>query len=545
MKFKGVFLAAVLTAVICISGNVLAVLSGSGTSANPYLIQSRADFDEFANPDNAATYWASGVYTKLMCDPNLAGTTYTRAVIAPDTDSVTSDFQGTKLSGIFDGNGHKISNVVVNQPQSDYVGLFGYIGSGGQVKNLGVANISVNGYSHVGGLVGANSGTITSSYSAGSVSGYWLVGGLMGSNYDGGTVTSCYSDSSVSGSYYVGGLMGWNYYSTITSSYSTGSVSGSDYVGGLVGNNDANTAVITSCFWDIQTSGTSVGVGTGSAAGVTGKTTIEMKTKATFTSAGGDYTLSWFHSAEWSNNVPCAPYIAIIKSLSGDVVTSSPVLTPTTFGVWVPETMNMQLSPGTYTINFIPQGHRGLCWPVIDNVTLTSMASTSIIVNGGFEFPAFELNSTHSVAPTAWTLNLGAPYYETGATFNTTSGLWWNSYTHFPGAQEGQQYVGIGATPQMGISQSFSAGWDFNTPVWRMCEDGVNYPRLSWEFVKSGDFECPDGVGMEDLAVFIQQWLSVDCTSTNNFCGGTDLNADGKVDLVDYAIFADNWLAGI
>ena len=56
---------------------------------------------------------------------------------------------------------------------------------------------------------------------------------------------------------------------------------------------------------------------------------------------------------------------------------------------------------------------------------------------------------------------------------------------------------------------------------------------------------CPNGVNIEDLAVFTPQWLSVSCTSANNFCGGADFNADGKVGLADYAIFADNWLAGM
>ena len=104
MKSKGVFLAAILTAVLCFSGNVLAVLSGGGTSINPYLIQSRLDFDEFANPANSATYWASGRYTKLMCDVNLSDTTYTQAVIAPDT-STSPDFQGAQFTGVFNGNG--------------------------------------------------------------------------------------------------------------------------------------------------------------------------------------------------------------------------------------------------------------------------------------------------------------------------------------------------------------------------------------------------------------------------------------------------------
>jgi len=92
------------------------------------------------------------------------------------------------------------------------VGLFGYVGSGGVVKNMGLENVNV-----VGG---------------------WDVGGLVGQNYY-GTVSNCYSTGSVSGGYdRVGGLVGQNYYGTVSNCYSTGSVSGGyDRVGGLVGYN--------------------------------------------------------------------------------------------------------------------------------------------------------------------------------------------------------------------------------------------------------------------------------------------------------------------
>jgi hypothetical protein len=60
-------------------------LPGSGTEADPYLIEDLADFDEFADSVNAATYWASGVHTRLACDPNMAGRTYTTATLSGNT----------------------------------------------------------------------------------------------------------------------------------------------------------------------------------------------------------------------------------------------------------------------------------------------------------------------------------------------------------------------------------------------------------------------------------------------------------------------------
>ncbi len=174
----------------------------------------------------------------------------------------------TIFTGSFDGQGHLIADLYISGT-ANYQGLFGDIGSGGVIKNIGV-NGSVSGSSYVGGLVGNNVGTITNSYSTGSVSGDNYIGGLAGYNY--GTITNSYSTGSVSGNH-VGGLVGINY-GTITNSYSTGSVSGS-FVGGLVGIDSYGT--YNDDFWDTQTSGQTT------SAGGTGKTTIEMQTLSTFT----------------------------------------------------------------------------------------------------------------------------------------------------------------------------------------------------------------------------------------------------------------------
>ena len=74
--------------------------------------------------------------------------------------------------------------------------------------------------------------------------------------------------------------MGYNS-SSISNCYSTGAVSGSSSVGGLVGTNHGS---VVSSFWDVNTSGRMT------SAGGTGKTTAEMKTLTTFTSAGWDFT---------------------------------------------------------------------------------------------------------------------------------------------------------------------------------------------------------------------------------------------------------------
>jgi hypothetical protein len=91
------------------------------------------------------------------------------------------------------------------------------------------------------------------------------------------------------------------------------------------------------------------------------------------------------------------------------------------------------------------------------------------------------------------------------------------------------------------------AGWDFvaetaNGPndIWRLCEDLVGYPRLSWEFPLA-DFSCPNGVDFLDFAFFAQHWARENCAASNN-CNRTDLDRLGSVDINDLRIFVDNWL---
>jgi hypothetical protein len=76
-----------------------------------------------------------------------------------------------------------------------------------------------------------------------------------------------------------------------------------------------------------------------------------------------------------------------------------------------------------------------------------------------------------------------------------------------------------------------------------MCVDGVDYPRLNWQS-PVGDLACPDGVNFVDFAYFAGRWLESDCALSNNFCGGTDMDSSGTVDMQDLAMFAENWLSG-
>jgi hypothetical protein len=226
-----------------------------------------------------------------------------RLTIDLDLDS-EPNFYIPYLAGEFDGNGHKILNLRFDFDFVSQVGLFGYLGSGGKVTQVGVENVNITGSEAVGGLVGRNwQATVSNSYATGTVIARNLVGGLVGYNHWGsvskscsrgtvtgrsnvggllgwnwgGTVSNSYSTGSVTG-FVVGGLVGWNREGTVSNSYSAGSVTGS-LVGGLVGENEWE-GIVSDSFWDMQTSGQAT------SAGGVGKTTTEMKSIATFSGAG-------------------------------------------------------------------------------------------------------------------------------------------------------------------------------------------------------------------------------------------------------------------
>ncbi len=143
---------------------------------------------------------------------------------------------GIPFTGKFDGQGHTISGLVVHRPEEKNVGLFGSVGSGAEIRNLGLAGGTVAGENNVGGLAGRNRGAISGCHTTLAVTGDEDVGGLVGRNDDQGMITDCHASGMVSGGRFAGGLVGING-GLVSQSHAEGAVSGTDYIGGLIGIN--------------------------------------------------------------------------------------------------------------------------------------------------------------------------------------------------------------------------------------------------------------------------------------------------------------------
>jgi len=145
-----------------------------------------------------------------------------------------SDFSGT-----FDGLGHTITNLTLSYPAVPDIGLFGWIGATGIVRNVGLVGGSVLGASSVGALAGTNYGTIRNSYAGATVQAIAnFAGGLVGANYGSAKISNSYATGNITADVQAGGLVGYNYTDcTVSNSYATGSVSSNQTAGGLVGGN--------------------------------------------------------------------------------------------------------------------------------------------------------------------------------------------------------------------------------------------------------------------------------------------------------------------
>lgn len=433
-------------------------LAGKGTSANPYIVASVADLGKVCLRPLA--------FYSLAGNLDLTGIAWSSLVVPA-------------FAGSFDGRGYVISNLTINQSNSDSIGLFGTVYGRGNIENLGIESPNLTGRSIVGGLVGTNFGSISSCYTAGSISltAEYLAGGLVGHNW--GILTECYTTGSVfSTGQTVGGLVGINY-GLLTTCHVTSMVRAYSRVGGLVGGNSDS---ITSCYATGSVTATN-----GSAGGLVGSNYIYSSITSCYASG----------SVSGNNDVG-----GLVGKNYGGLVTSCYATGSVGGSSYVGGLVGENIDEGLIQFSYA-------CGTVIGKYSYI----------GGLVGD----NDEGSIDGCIWNTQTSGRMTSAGGTGKTSA--------------------------QMRTLSIFtSAGWDFTNETangtadfWRMCIEGVDYPRLNWESIR-GDFACPDGVNTEDLDYYVARWLVNKCTSANNFCGGADINFSGSVDLADYSILVENWM---
>ena len=296
------------------------IASGSGTAEDPYLITTAEELAFLAKMINTSTGY-NNKYYKLTRNLDLGGYNWT-PIGTYTTETSSSESGNRAFKGTFDGAGYTISNLTINDSQSNkylYFGLFGVV-LGGKIEdlNMDMVNIGVGGgrsdinagaiagfidskasitrctvsgsisviassYAHSGGLVGKAKGSssISDCYATVNVSGvgsgsysYARVGGIVGACY--GSLEKCVNNGEIKAfkSSEVGGIAGYcGFGGTISHSglENTANVTAGEYTAGIIGrlNNSTNAKsnyVLT--LSEVKNSGNIVG--TAYTAGVVG-----------------------------------------------------------------------------------------------------------------------------------------------------------------------------------------------------------------------------------------------------------------------------------
>lgn len=171
------------------------------------------------------------------------GAMYSEAYLEADLDMTGYDDQfhpiGTSMRsfrGIFDGQGHRISNLHI--VGGNFTGLFGSVGGGATISNLVLdSSCTISGANYVGLAGGSNgSGTVTFSMvgNEATVTGSGVnAGGIIGCNYGSSAsfvITDCYNAGNVTGGSESAAICGWLGSSAIlTNCYNIGTVTGYNY----------------------------------------------------------------------------------------------------------------------------------------------------------------------------------------------------------------------------------------------------------------------------------------------------------------------------
>ena len=194
--------------------------------------------DEVNSDDNGC----EGIYYELMADIDLGGASWSDYIGVHDENDVNAPVL-KPFKGVFDGNGHTISNYTVSCRHKVNAGLFGAVGGNGIIKDLGVENAVF------------------------SINEEWVwttAGGIVGYLTDNAKITGCYAknisfttgitfDKSKMSFSHTGGLAGYVNGADIENSYALNTSvleSLSDASGGIAGQMSAGST-IRNCYTDL------------------------------------------------------------------------------------------------------------------------------------------------------------------------------------------------------------------------------------------------------------------------------------------------------
>lgn len=419
--------------------------SGDGTEKNPYIISTE---------------------TQLMFVMDIPNKCYKLANdIALTSEWIPIGTYGDAFSGMFDGDGHTISNMII----SDGDGFFKEVT--GTVKNLNITGSVASTSGYAGGIAGKSSGTFENCTFSGTVTGTGRVGGLIGYN-KGTSVISCHTSGSVTESEYgyTGGLIGCNDNSLnndiVTNCYSSCDVKGGHNVGGLIGNQ--KYATISKCY---ATGNVQCSNNTGSAGGLVG---YAYKTSIKSCFATGDVSTRvdsiYYDAASQGGGLIGYLYDGTISAsyAEGNVVTYKDDM-------------------GKY--KFYHSGGLVGYLSCSSDGTIENCYATGDVTANGFASGLIGLNNYHMLITNCYSIGKPDASKVYGIVYNTstTYGRVKNSYYDTQTSTCTDTGCGSPKTTSGMKNQLIYDGWDFDD-IWAIDpSEAINdgYPYLQWAFDSS------------------------------------------------------------
>lgn len=534
---------------------------GTGIETDPWQIAEPNDLLYLSNhPNDYNSHFI------LTADINLAGCDFNTAVIAPDTNSSFSGFQGTEFTGTFDGNDHIIHNLTIdtNDLGNDYLGLFGCTGSSSKIKNLGIEDVNIasgDNSRYLGGLAGCNNeGIIINCYMSGEVTsedGSAGIGGIVGYNAY-GSISNCYANSTVTGGsplHGLGGLVGAND-DKISNCYAKGSVTGGDEsrsLGGLVGCNLSFDATVINCYTSVSVTGGDYSEYLG---GLIGQNNGTVKNCDACGSVAADRYSDSLGGLVGKNLDEIRNCYATGVVIGGGYSQHLGGLV----GCNGPEHSNISncYAKGSVTIGghsdniggLVGRNHRGeisICYANGD----VSGGDKLHNAGGLIGFNDGEIRSCYATGAVTGGDDSCCFGGLLGVNSDYIDRCFWDTQTsdmnEGVGCNDGGTITNLlgKTTAQMQTQSTFTDyGWDFMDETvngvfdhWKI-RDGFDYPRLRRQI--DGDIAGLYGVNFVDFAMMANAWRSTPALDNwNSIC---DLHKNGAIDWLDLQILFENWL---
>ena len=223
-------------------------LGSSGPTYNYWVITSLGSWDDFKNTSLATNSLQAMARTTNLNIYYALGSDIDASTTASPGWNYGKGFtpignRSNSFNGMFEGLGHKIDRLYINNNTRKYLGLFGSTGLDSVISNLQLTNINVTGNQDgIGGLVGQGLGNIFNVKIDGNVTGDLFVGGLVGLIPSMAGASGAINNSSfnghVTGRQGIGGIAGHiDLNASVNFSSFNGQLTGTQDMGGLVGSN--------------------------------------------------------------------------------------------------------------------------------------------------------------------------------------------------------------------------------------------------------------------------------------------------------------------